>query len=576
MIAPVFVPLSARSDAQGPIKPATLLYHCRRMVGNDVDKDKCLQLTQPITFAKVLVAMLDQTVRYNACQAAHCKPDGIWAVGPHQSSKQALILFAQQRVQPAAKQLASDLANQPLGEAFQILDSSLVIDEKFAKNVVAQLALTLTGADDSLQFDRNGALLATSDGQVHDVKQLALRASNRVAPRGIQPGDLIRRALPYTLAGANNGSLEALEALARTVLPDDDGVRKFWLHMLATIAFTPDGTDAHVFVLIGETQSGKTTLIELIVALFGDYAVRVPEPLLYGKTFDKRTADEALGGARIAYVDDPTAPISVELLKRLTNRDGNRCHILIAAQEAQFRAVLSNAEASIGGRVGVITLPKRFVPPHEHCAENQATHPLAKTASELKHVLEAGAPSLMHKLLHGGLLVSCAALYASTRTPLPRCDLVRLDTQRLLEAPTIKMHECVKKWRNEVMRKPTPDTLPLLIRQADASVDVAVLLAHYNAFVEQRSLNRLAVPTKTAVLDNSGDDDKAEGSEPTDASGAANSNGGAARKRTQRSDTHRKRSKIKKTFEFALASELNATVVDKKINGYRWTGEVQQ
>jgi hypothetical protein len=573
MQSQVFVPLSARDDAQGPINTATLLYHSRRMVDNESDKDKCLQLTQPTTFAKVLAALLGQTVRYTARQVAHCKPDGFWAVGTHQSSKQTLILFAQQRVQPAAKQLASDLADKPLGEAFQILDSKLVIDDKFAKTVVAQLALALIGADDSLQFDRNGALLATSDGQLH---QLAASANNAVAPRGIQPGDLIRRALPYTLAGANNGSLEALEALASTVLPDDDGVRNFWLHMLASIAFTPDGTDAHVFVLIGETQSGKTTLIELIVALFGDYAVQVPESLLYGKTFDKRTADEALGGARIAYVDDPTAPISVELLKRLTNRDGNRCHILIAAQEAQFRAVLSNAEASIGGRVSVITLPKRFVPPHEHCVENQATHPLAKTSSELKHVLEAGAPPLMHKLLHDGLLASCATLYASTRTPLPRCDQVKLDTQRLLEAPTIKMHECVKKWRNEVMRKPTPDTLPLLIRHAGATVDVAVLLAHYNAFVEQRGRNRLAVPTKTAVLDNSGDDDRAEGSEPTDASGAANSNGGAARKRTQRSTTHRKRSKIKKTFEFALASELKADVVDKKINGYRWTGQVQQ
>jgi hypothetical protein len=257
-----------------------------------------------------------------------------------------------------------------------------------------------------------------------------------VTVRPILPSDGVRRTLGYGTAADDHG---AREAVVHAALPNDEDVRRFWAHVVATIAFAPAHTDRHVFVLLGEAHSGKSTLIKLLRSLFGEYAVALPEHLLLSTKFKMSAADAAaLAGARVAYVDDPAAALLVELLKQLTNRDsGICCHIVIGAQEARFRAVLGHAAASIGGRVSVLTLRKKFVPPHQYSAENDSNYPLAKSNAELDQLFRVAAPVLMRNVLLGDVARETARLYLAQQTTLPRCDRVQIDTHRLLEPARI-------------------------------------------------------------------------------------------------------------------------------------------
>jgi len=581
-----------------------------------------MHLAQAPTFATVIAAIVGPTVRYDPRGASHCAENGIWAIGTQKASQNALVLFMQHRVQRTSKRLCQELGASPFGAAMQQISSCLVLDDKFAKNVASQVAQALLArGENSMQLDRNSAVLATASGQLYDASALfrapgpapaqhgdqsalfrapgPAPAQQLVSTRIIQPQDLIHRTLRYDIAG-DAAHAEAVGDIVRAALTDDDSMRNFWTHALATIAFAPPNTDRNVFVLVGETHSGKTTLIELLCALYGDYAVKLPESLLYGKEFDERSAVASLAGARLAYVDDPTQAISVELLKRLTNRDGDatlRSHVVIATQESSFRTVLSNAYASIGSRVSVITLPKRFVPPEEFSAENASEYPLAKTSSELQLLFRTAAPSLMFALLNGGELESCAHLYATSRTPLPRCEQVRINTQRHLEPSTISEAECVAKWKQQVMSRPAPDAQPLLIRQLNGNVDVQVLVADYIKFVAGRRRDGLAVP-KThrkaeaevaqteAEVAQAGDNDD-EDFDPRQPDGAqADTNDGPKRRSSPRSTAgHPKKSKTsakalpskstgnKKITSFmkALKAVLKADVVDNKVVGYHWT-----
>lgn len=587
----------------------SLLELCRQAVrdphdGSSINNDKCLQLAQPPKFAATLSQLLRSSVRFFSRRAAHNSPQhGTWHFATHEASKRALVTFLSQRVTPALKMLFLRVGHgEPaLGSALQKLHSDLLGDAKNATTIAVHLAAALrcddaNDNDGACHFDHNCALLATPT-RVHERGE-----RGRVSERKIVPADLVSRTLTYELAPtrdvvSDRAALEELETTLCAALRDDAAMRGFLMQALATMAFPRRDTNAHVFVLLGESGSGKSALVAQLKHLFGAYAVPLPEALLYGKTFNASAAKAALAGARIAYVDDPTASFSVELLKRLTNsgsEGGHCCHIVIAAQEAQFRTVFKRgADASIGSRVSVLTLPKRFVPPCDYSPANSDKHPLALSAKALDDIVRAGSPLLMHKLLYGSgdsdalsAVAECQRRYETERSLLPRCKAVLIDTQRLLEPESITVRECVAKWLHEVLRAPGRNQQPLLVRDSVASVNVSVLLTNYKQFVAERRANKLVVPPKDAAARDelvavaaAADAEPANGGAAesrSNSSNAAQEANGARRKRNQRDtgvEAKRKKTstKAKKDPFLAALESMEMRVERATLIGYRWT-----
>jgi hypothetical protein len=559
------------------------------------DENKPLLLAQANGVASVLAPLLSGSVmQVGAGRAAFCTELHTWIVASKEATKHALVRFLREVLANACRELFLKLGKEEepkLAAALQTIHAALAMDEKLANGVAEQLVVR--SAND-WPLDANTTLLAGSGGALYQCTWAAPDGTV-VTVRPIQPADCIRRTLGYRIP-AEAADAAALEAVMHAALTDQADVRRFWAHVLATIAFAPAHTDRQVFVLLGEARSGKTTMITMLRRLFGEYAVALPDRLLYGKKLTKNAGDaEAMAGARLAYVDDPTAVVSVEVLKRLTNRgSGVCCHIVIAAQKAKFRAVLGTAAASIGGRVKVLTLPKQFVPPHQHSAENDSTYPLAKSNDELDQLCRVGAPSLMHNLLLGDVSRDAARLYLAEQTTLPRCDRVEIDTQRLLESPRISDKRCVAKWLEEAMLKAPGAAQPLLIRNANATVAVSVLFAHYTSFVDARRRNALDVPPNApprqepavaAAAEN--DDDDGDYDPGQQAAGQGDENGppaGSAGKRKAAASGTKVEKKQKKKankheqsrrafLQLLEQSKLDIRVANEAVIGYAWTGQ---
>jgi hypothetical protein len=556
------------------------------------DENKPLLLAQANGVASVLAPLLSGSVmQVGAGRAAFCTELHTWIVASKEATKHALVRFLREVLANACRELFLKLGKEEepkLAAALQTIHAALAMDEKLANGVAEQLVVR--SAND-WPLDANTTLLAGSGGALYQCTWAAA-VETVVTVRPIQPADCIRRTLGYRIP-AEAADAAALEAVLHAALTNQADVRRFWAHVLATIAFAPAHTDRQVFVLLGEARSGKTTMITMLRRLFGEYAVALPDRLLYGKKFTKNAGDaEAMAGARLAYVDDPTAVLSVELLKQLTNRDsGICCHIVIGAQEARFRAVLGHAAASIGGRVSVLTLPKKFVPPHQHSAENDSNYPLAKSNDELEELFRVAVP---YNLLLGDVARDAAHLYLAEQTTLPRCDRVQIDTQRLLEQTRISDKRCVAKWLEEVMLKAPGAAQPLLIRNANATVAVSVLFAHYTSFVDARRRNALAVPRNApprqepAVAAAAEDDDDDGDYDPgQQAAGQGDENGppaGSAGKRKAAASGTKVEKKQKKKaskheqsrrafLQLLEQSKLDIRVANEAVIGYAWTGQ---
>jgi hypothetical protein len=607
----IFIPVSPADGAvtygggfSYPLLVSAFVAQCRLYI--EGDENKPLLLAQANGVASVLAPLLSGSVMHvGAGRAAFCTQLHTWAVGSKEATKHALVRFLREVLANACHELFLKLGKEEepkLAAALQTIHAGLAIDEKLANGVAEQLVLR--SAIDTWPLDVNATLLAGTGGELYQCTWAAA-VETVVTVRPIQPADCIRRTLGYRIP-AEAADAAALEAVVHAALPDQADVRRFWAHALATIAFAPAHTDRQVFVLLGEARSGKTTLITMLRHLFGEYAVALSDRLFYGKKFTKNAGDaEAMAGARLAYVDDPTAEVSVELLKRLTNRDsGVCCQLVIAAQEAKFRAALGTAAASIGGRVKVLTLPKQFVPPHQHSAENDSAYPLAKSNDELDQLFRVGAPLLMRKLLLGDVSRDAARLYHAEQTTLPRCDRVQIDTQRLLEPTHISDKQCVAKWLDDAMLKAPGAAQPLLIRNANATVAVSVLFAHYTSFVDARRRNALAVPPNAppgqtpavaapsapgqepavaaaAEVDDNDDDDYDPGQQQGDENGppagsagkrkAAASSSKVEKKQKKKVDKHEQ---CRRAFLKLLEqSKLDIRVANEAVIGYAWTGQ---
>jgi hypothetical protein len=87
------------------------------------------------------------------------------------------------------------------------------------------------------------------------------------------------------------------------------------------------------------------------------------------------------------------------------------------------------------------------------------------------------------------------------------CEAVEADTQRLLEPLSVSVHWCAKKWLDSVRRTAPGSAQPLLIRKQGESVDVDVLVAHYQAFVSARRAKQLVTPKANENTDDDDSDD---------------------------------------------------------------------
>jgi hypothetical protein len=479
----------------------------------ELSNDDSLLLSQPQNLAQKLAGSLRESVARVGTAIAHCSRNGIWRIADNEKqSVQKIMQFLQRHIAPACKQLLLNVAKvSPIfGSALQTIQARLTVNSKFAKNVAQELVQQVNTAP----FNANSALLATPT-QAYAYDYVA--PPGVVVERAIRPSDFVSRTLPYALPGVvDAAALAAIESLLSGALAPGEKVYSFVHHALATIALSPANMNRHVWVIVGDNDSGKSTLVKLVCALFGSYAVQLPNSLLAGKKeASQKEIEAALSGARIAYIDDPSTLLSVESLKRLTNNSEGavHCHFLIATTHAKFRSVLADsADESIGGRVSVLALPKRFVAPQEYSEYNADTHPLALPGTEVARIINAGAPSLMRKLLFGddnnnSAILTCHELYNSSGTTMSHCEAVEADTQRLLEPLSVSVHWCAKKWLDSVRRTAPGSAQPLLIRKQGESVDVDVLVAHYQAFVSARRAKQLVTPKANENTDDDDSDD---------------------------------------------------------------------
>ena len=88
------------------------------------------------------------------------------------------------------------------------------------------------------------------------------------------------------------------------------------------VALTGDTSDQCFYVLHGLGANGKTTLVETVAAMLGDYAVDTPTDTLLSRTRTGSVPNDLarLKGARFVYAAEPDVSkgLAEELLKRIT------------------------------------------------------------------------------------------------------------------------------------------------------------------------------------------------------------------------------------------------------------------
>ncbi len=107
-----------------------------------------------------------------------------------------------------------------------------------------------------------------------------------------------------------------------------DEIKTEYLQELFGYSMTGDCAQEEFYILYGEsTRNGKSTAIETISVMFGDYSMNIqPETLALRKVKDSRTASgdiARLDGCRLLHMSEPQKRMTfdVALLKDLTGRD---------------------------------------------------------------------------------------------------------------------------------------------------------------------------------------------------------------------------------------------------------------
>lgn len=245
-------------------------------------------------------------------------------------------------------------------------------------------------------------LQAQESDEGHYDGGIALRRHNR--------GDRITRLSP--VAYDPDADCPRFRQFLRDIQPDDD--IQFFLQRFFGYCLSGSIKEQIVVMFYGQGSNGKSTLMDLINYVMGDYALVLPFASLLQD--DRRRGSEAspdlarLPGARFVTAAEPEtgARFSESILKTLTGGEKltvRHLHKDFFEFYPQFKLCLSfNNKPAIRGqddgiwrRIVLVPFDQKFVDP-----EKLADHPGAKLKDkQLEGVLRAEAPGIFNWILDG-------------------------------------------------------------------------------------------------------------------------------------------------------------------------------
>lgn len=165
------------------------------------------------------------------------------------------------------------------------------------------------------QWDANGDWIAFWDGTVLNVRTMESRPMTR--------DDLIRRRInaPFDL----NANCREFSYLIDHLVGGDEDARR-WLLQLWSTGLSSSILQKIIFVLWGASDSGKTTAVEIVKRVLGDFAVSLQSNFILKKKYPNSGGPNAelidLLGKRAAFVAEfPSGRLDDNLLKNLTGSD---------------------------------------------------------------------------------------------------------------------------------------------------------------------------------------------------------------------------------------------------------------
>lgn len=161
-------------------------------------------------------------------------------------------------------------------------------------------------------YDRDPMIFNVANGTI-DLRTGKLRAHDR--------SELLRRVADVEYDPS--AECPVFQEFLETVVPDK-GIRKFLCYYVG-MALT-GRMDEHIFpVLYGKGRNGKSTFLNAVLSIFGDYAQALPADTLRAKGNGSSIPNDVarLEGARLALASEfpEGARINEDLLKRLTGGD---------------------------------------------------------------------------------------------------------------------------------------------------------------------------------------------------------------------------------------------------------------
>jgi putative DNA primase/helicase len=271
-------------------------------------------------------------------------------------------------------------------------------------------------------FDANPYVLNTLSGTI-DLRTGAIQNHNH--------NDLIAKVVPYEV---ESGTPERFIQFLGEIFDTPEIIK----YVLTLLGYSLSGLrlEHALFLLFGNGRNGKSTLLEVISTILGEYALALSPDVLFGKD-SHSTGLTDIAGKRFIFVDDPerNSAFNVSMIKRLTGNeiirarrmradyvDVHATHKLWVA--VNYRPTVAEQDDGIWDRIKLLPCPAYFSE--------------AKKDTALKSKLLAEAPKIL------SLLVGAAKEYFSVglRTPEVVNNLVLAYKQEMdLLAPF--MRDCV-------------------------------------------------------------------------------------------------------------------------------------
>ena len=161
-------------------------------------------------------------------------------------------------------------------------------------------------------FDTHGWLLPCANGLTYDLLTGELRASRRE--------ELMTRCVPVC-ASREPIPHPRWDAMLRLVMHDDPELVRYLRHCLGLL-LTGDVSEKCFWFWVGETNRGKTTVLEVLAALLGDFAYKIPLRAVLTRRSEMNIRHDLAGlrGMRMAYAEEfkPGDVLDVGIIKDIT------------------------------------------------------------------------------------------------------------------------------------------------------------------------------------------------------------------------------------------------------------------